>query len=91
MRNKRIKKVFYFQILPIFLLGFSMGIFSIWPGIITGNGRKCFFNILKDGSDGNIKLKTIVTIDPNYLLQIKSSRNIYFKVLFVGDSCFRKF
>ena len=80
MRNKRINKVFYFQILPIFLLGFSMGIISIWPGIITGNGRKCFFDILKDGSDGNIKLKTIVTIDPSYLLQIKSSRNIYYKV-----------
>ena len=50
-----------------------------------------FLNILKDGSDGDIELKTILKVKPNYLLKIKNARNKYFKVLLVGDSCFRDF
>ena len=63
----------------------------VWPGIISGNSRKCFFDILKDGSDGDIKLQTILTMQPNYLLKIRNARNKYLKGLLVGDSCFRKF
>ena len=88
---RKFYKIFYLQIIPIFILGFSIGVISIWPGIISGNSRKCFFEILKDGSDGDIKLKTILSVQPNYLLKIKNSRNMYVKVLLVGDSCFRKF
>ena len=42
-----------------------------------------------DGSDGDVQLKTIISINPSYLLRIKNSRNTYLKVLLVGDSCFR--
>ena len=35
-----------------------MGVITIWPGVISGNSRKCFLDILKDGSDGDIQLKT---------------------------------
>ena len=68
-----------------------MGVITIWPGVIYGNSRKCFLDILKDGSDGNIQLKTILKVKHDYLLKIKNSRNKYFKVLLVGDSCFRSF
>ena len=68
-----------------------MGVFAIWPGIISGNSRKCFFNILKDGRDGEIELKTILKVKPDYLLKINNARNKYIKVLLVGDSCFRNF
>ena len=68
-----------------------MGLITIWPGVISGNSRKCFLDILKDGSDGNIQLKTILKVKHDYLLKIKNSRNKYFKVLLVGDSCFRSF
>ena len=27
-------KIFYLQIIPIFILGFSIGVISIWPGFI---------------------------------------------------------
>ncbi len=80
-----------FRLMIIFILGVFIGIFSIWPGIISGNSRKCFYNILKDGSDGNVNFNTILQINPNYLLQIKNEKNIYFKILLIGDSCFRKF
>ena len=91
MRKKKIYKNIYFQIIPILALGFSLGIISIWPGIVSENSRKCFFKILKDGSDGSVKVKTLFSINPNYLLRIKSAENNYLKILFIGDSCFRKF
>ena len=91
MVKKKFYKVFYFKIIPIFILGFSIGVIAIWPGLISGNSRKCFLNILKDGSDGDIKFKTILKVKPDYLLKIKNARNNYFKVLLVGDSCFRNF
>ena len=72
-------------------LGFALGVILIWPGIISRNSRKCFYNILKDGSDGDMELKTILSVNPNYLIKIKNARNKYLKILIVGDSCFRKF
>ena len=91
MGKKKFYKVFYLKIIPIFILGFSIGVIAIWPGLISGNNRKCFFDVLKDGSDGDIQLKTILTVKTNYLLKIKNARNKYLKVLLVGDSCFRNF
>ncbi len=91
MRRKIFLKVFNIKKLSILVLGFTLGVIAIWPGIISSHSRKCFFNILKDGSDGNIQIKTILLVNPNYLLRIKNAKNDYFKVLLVGDSCFRKF
>ena len=91
MRKKKFYQNIYLKIIPIFLLGLTLGVIIIWPGLISGNSRKCFLNILKDGSDGNIQLKTILSVNPNYLLKIKNARNKYLKILLVGDSCFRNF
>ena len=89
--RKRFYKTFYFQIIPVFFIGFSIGVISIWPGIISGNSRKCFLKILMDGTDGSIKLETLLSINPNYLLKVKNTNNKYLKILLIGDSCFRKF
>ncbi len=91
MSKKKLYENFYFRIFPTIFLGFALGVIVIWPGIISGNSRKCFFNIIKDGSDGDVELKTILSINSNYLLKIKNASNKYIKVLLVGDSCFRKF
>ena len=91
MRKKNFYKSDYFRTILIFILGFFLGVFSIWPGIISETSRNCFSSILKDGSDGNVKLNTLLKINPNYLLQIKNKKNIYFKILLIGDSCFRSF
>ena len=88
---RKFYKTYYLQIITIFILGFSVGVISIWPGIISGNSRKCFFNILKDGSDGSVKIGTLLSINPNYLLKIKKNKNKYLKILLIGDSCFRRF
>ena len=72
-------------------MGFSIGIISIWPGIISGDSRKCFFKILLDASDGSVKVGTLLSIKSNYLLKIKNTKNKYLKVLLIGDSCFRRF
>ena len=81
----------FFQIIPIFILGFSVGVILIWPGITSGNSRNCFFNILLDGSDGSVRVGTLLSINTNYLLKIKNTKNKYLKILFIGDSCFRKY
>ena len=89
--KKRFYKTLYLQIIPTFIIGFSLGVIAIWPGIISGNSRKCFLKILMDGSDGSIKLETLLSMNPNYLLKVKNTDNKYFKILLIGDSCFRKF
>ena len=73
-----------------FLSGLSLGIISIWPGILKNENRKCFIKIIKDGSDGNVSIDTIFSIEPQYLIKINNARNKYNKVLYVGDYCFRK-
>ena len=89
MRKKKLYKIIYLQIIPLIALGFALGVITIWPKIIFENNRKCFFDILIDGSDGNVELKTIFSIDPNYLFKIKNAKSKYFKFLLIGDSCFR--
>ena len=89
--NKKKYKARIIQSVLFVFIGFFLGVGAIWPGIITETGRKCFFKIIKDGSDGNVSLSTIFSITPNYLMKIKNAQNKYFKVLLVGDFCFRKF
>ena len=73
----------------LFFTGLSMGIIFIWPGVLKDEGRKCFFNIIKDGSDGSVSLGTVLSIEPQYLLKINNAKNKYRKVLYIGDYCFR--
>ena len=89
--NKKRFKVRTLQNTFFVFLGFFLGVCFVWPGIMKGSGRKCFLNIIKDGSDGNVSMGTIFSIPPNYLLKINKAPNKYFKVLFVGDFCFRRF
>ena len=91
MRKKSFFKTFYFQIIPIFIAGLSIGVILIWPGILSVNSRKCFFKILLDGSDGSVSVGTILSLNTNYLFKIKNTKNKYLKILYIGDSCFRKF
>ena len=91
MRSKNYLKVLHIKNLSILVFGFFLGVIAIWPGIISRNSRKCFFNIVKEGSVGNIQIKTLLLVNPNYLLKIKNAKNKYWKVLLVGDACFRKF
>ena len=86
--KSKFKDLQYFMFL---LLGFILGVGAIWPGLITENGRKCFFKIIKDGSDGSVSIGTIFSVNPNYLLKINNAKNKYYKGRLVGDFCFRKF
>ncbi len=72
-----------------FFAGFSIGIIIIWPGVLNLEKRKCFFKILKDGSDGKVSIGTILTLEPKYLLKIRNAENKYTKILLIGDQCFR--
>ena len=89
--NRKNSKHKTLQSLIFFLIGLFLGVGIIWPGLITETGRKCFFKIIKDGSDGSVSIGTIISINPNYLLKINNAKNKYNKILLIGDFCFRKF
>ena len=88
MSRKKSKINYFFNTLFLFI-GLSMGILLIWPGILKSQNRRCFFNIIEDGSDGKVSIGTILSIDPNYLLKINNAKNTYKKILYIGDYCFR--
>ena len=73
-----------------FLIGLSIGVILIWPGILKNDNRKCFFEIIGDGSDGKVTIGTILSIDPSSLVKINNANNTYGKILRIGDYCFRK-
>ena len=73
-----------------FFIGLSVGIISIWPGILKDKNRRCFINVVQDGSDGKVSIGTFLSIDPNYLLKINNAKNKYKKILYIGDYCFRR-
>ena len=89
MRKKNFYINYFFYTL-FFLSGLSIGITLIWPGILNSENRKCFLKIIEDGSDGKVSIGTILSIDPNYLLKINSTKTKYNKILLIGDQCFRK-
>ena len=62
----------------------------IWPGLLNSDKRNCFFKIIKDGSDGEVSIGTILSIEPNSLLKIKNTKSKYTKILLIGDQCFRE-
>ena len=74
----------------LFFSGLSIGIISIWPGVLNNESRNCFIKIIKDGSDGKVSLETVFSIEPPYLIKINNAKNKYNKVLYIGDYCFRK-
>ena len=73
-----------------FLIGISIGMILIWPGILKNDSRRCFINIIGDGSDGKVSVGTILSIDPSSLVKINNAKNSYSKILRIGDYCFRK-
>ena len=89
MGRKKFNKNFYIYAL-FFFTGLSAGVILIWPGILKFDNRECFFNILKDGSDGKVSIGTILSIEPNYLLKINNAESKYKKLLLIGDQCFQK-
>ena len=88
MKKRKAYKNFVYSL--FFLSGLSLGILSIWPGIIKNENRKCFIKIIKDGSDGKVSLETVFSIEPQCLIKINNAKNKYNKVLYIGDYCFRK-
>ena len=88
MSARNFKKKIFFSL--FFISGLSIGILLIWPGLLKNENRRCFFKIIEDGSDGKVRVGTILSIDPNSLVKIKNAKNTYGKILRIGDYCFRK-
>ena len=79
----------FFNALFLFT-GLTLGVILIWPGLLNNENRNCFLKIIRDGSDGKVTIGTILSIEPNSLVKINNAKNAYFKILMIGDYCFRK-
>ena len=88
--SRRKSKINRFINTLFFIVGLSIGVMLIWPGILKNDNRKCFFKIIGDGSDGKVSVGTILSIDPSSLVKINNAKNSYGKILRIGDYCFRK-
>ena len=89
MSARNFKKNNFFNSL-FFIAGLLLGILLIWPGLLKNDNRRCFLKIIEDGSDGKVRVDTILSIDPNSLVKIRNAKNTYRKILRIGDYCFRK-
>ena len=89
MIRRRLKSIHFFNAL-FFFTGLSIGVILIWPGILKIKNRRCFFNIIKDGSDGKVSVGTILSMEPNNLVKINNAKTTYSKILLIGDHCFQK-
>ena len=89
MSRRRLKINYLFNAL-FFLAGLSVGVILIWPGSLKVQNRKCFFNIIKDGSDGKVSIGTILSLEPNHLVKINNAKTTYSKILLIGNYCFQK-
>ena len=87
MRKK--KSIINFLIYSLYFASFNWD-YNIWPGVLNFEKRKCFFKIVKDGSDGKVSIRTILTLEPKSLLKIKNAEDKYTKILLIGDQCFRE-
>ena len=59
MSPKKLKKNNIFNAL-FFIAGLSIGVLLIWPGLLNNENRRCFITIIEDGSDGKVRVGTIL-------------------------------
>ena len=75
----------YFSLL---LLGFFVGFYLSWPGIVNTKNWKCFFEIIEKSSEDKISIKAALEISPSYFIKSKN-RKMPSKIRIIADACFR--
>ena len=80
--------LFHMKYLYILFLGFFIGLWASWPGIVIPNNWKCFMDIIDKSNKEQISLKAALALSPNYLLKGKNNSKIS-KLRIIGDACFR--
>ena len=72
----------------ILIIGFILGNWVSWPGIIKYKNWECFFHIIEKTNKEKISLKATLAVSPRFLLKGESKDNAS-KLRIVSDACFR--
>ena len=70
------------------LLGFFLGLYLSWPGLLIPENWKCFNQIIAKSAKDKISLKAALEISPSYFLKA-NNRKTSSKIRIVADACFR--
>tara|TARA_Y100000766_G_C18597688_1_gene455076 strand:- start:200 stop:433 length:234 start_codon:yes stop_codon:yes gene_type:complete len=74
--------------LLLVLIGFFLGLWTSWPGIVKKDNWKCFRDIIDKSLKEQISLKAALAVSPSYLLKGNSNKSNS-KIRIVFDACFR--
>ncbi len=69
-------------------LGFFVGLYLSWPGLLIPENWKCFNQIIEKSAEDKISLKAVLEISPSYFLKSKNKK-MTSKIRIVADACFR--
>ena len=72
----------------LLFLGFIIGNWVSWPGIILYKNWECFFDIIEKSKNEKISIKAALSISPMFLLRGESKGNAS-KLRIISDACFR--
>ena len=70
------------------IIGFFVGLYLSWPGILISKNWKCFNEIISKSEDNKISLKALLEVSPSYLIKSKN-RNMASNFRIIADACFR--
>ena len=70
------------------IIGFFVGLYLSWPGILISKNWKCFNEIISKSEDNKISIKALLEISPSYLIKSKN-KNMASNLRIVADACFR--
>ena len=69
-------------------LGFFVGLYFSWPGILISKNWKCFNEIITKSAEDKISIKAVLEVSPSYLIK-RQNKNKISKIRVVADACFR--
>ena len=84
----KIELLFVMRFFLFLILGFLIGLYLSWPGLVIPKNWKCFNDIIVKSADDKISLKAALEISPSYLLKGKNKK-MSSKIRIVADACFR--
>ena len=70
------------------IIGFFIGLYLSWPGILISKNWKCFNEIISKSEDNKISLKALLEVSPSYFIKSKN-KNRSSKIRIIADACFR--
>ena len=84
----KIKNFIVMRFILFLFLGFFVGLYLSWPGLVIPENWKCFNEIIAKSTEDKISLRAAMEITASYVLKRKNRKTVS-KIRIVADACFR--